>query len=81
MSVRDPSNDDIVPEAGSVGPVSPSKYDLLLAAVPTFLVAGAVAATQLALPASVGTGLASLVAALLVGYGLFVDPPVGGRDT
>ncbi|QZX98324.1 hypothetical protein [Halobaculum rubrum] len=78
MSVRDPSNDDIVPGAGLV---SPSKYDLLLAAVPTLLVAGAVGAARLALPASVGTGLGSLLAALLVGYGLFVEPPVGGRDT
>ncbi|MXR40010.1 hypothetical protein GRX01_01375 [Halobaculum sp. WSA2] len=81
MSVRDPSSDDVVPGADRVGPVSPSKYDLLLAAVPALLLAGAAAATRLALPASVGTGLGSLLAALLVGYGLFVDPPLGGRDT
>ena len=80
MSVRDPSSDDVVPGVGRAGLVSPSKYDLLLAAVPALLLAGTVAATRLSLPASVGTGLGSLVAALLVGYGLFVEPPVGGRD-
>jgi len=81
MSVRDPSGDDVVTGAGRAGPASPSKYDLLLAAVPALLLAGAVGATRLSLPAAVGTGLGSAVAALLVGYGLFVDPPIGGRDT
>jgi len=80
MSVRDPSSDDVVSGAGHAGLVSPSKYDLLLAAVPALLLAGAVGATRLALPAPVGTGLGSLAAALLVGYGLFVEPPVDDRD-
>ncbi|GAA0206699.1 hypothetical protein [Halobaculum roseum] len=80
MSVRDPSSDDLPSGAGPAGLVSPSKYDLLLAAVPALLLGGTVAAARLALPVSVGTGLGSLFAALLVGYGLFVEPPVGGRD-
>lgn len=79
MSVRDPSSDETAPAPDRAGRVRPSKYDLLLAAVPALLFAGAAAAARLALPAPVGTGLGSLLAALLVGYGLFVEPPVGGR--
>ncbi|SHG70556.1 hypothetical protein [Halobaculum gomorrense] len=79
MNVRDPSSNDLVSGADPARLLSPSKYDLLLAVVPALLVAGAVAGTRLALPPSVGTGLGSLLAALLVGYGLFVEPPMGGR--
>ncbi|WP_435062270.1 hypothetical protein [Halobaculum sp. EA56] len=78
MSVRDPSSDGFGRAVTRSGDVPLSKYDLLLAAVPVLLLAGTVGGTTLPLPTTVGTGLGSVVAAILVGYGLFVASPVDG---
>ncbi|MFC6794868.1 hypothetical protein ACFQFH_11665 [Halobaculum halobium] len=78
--MRDPPSDDFVSPSGRTGLGSLTKYDLLLAAVPALLLGGTLAAVRLALPVSLGTGLGSLFAALLVAYGLFVEPPVRDRD-
>ncbi|WP_117594393.1 hypothetical protein [Haloprofundus halophilus] len=53
-----------------------SRYDLLLALIPTLLLAGLLAGLLSTLSLAHGAALGGLVAATLVGYGLFVDSPV-----
>ncbi|MFC7069442.1 MULTISPECIES: hypothetical protein [Halobaculum] len=77
MSVREPSSRNTTPVPPGAG--SPSKYDLVLAAVPALLFAGAVGGTRLSLPTPTAAGVGSALAALVVAYGLFVSPPGGSR--
>ncbi|MFB6221336.1 MAG: hypothetical protein ABEH90_07835 [Halolamina sp.] len=53
-----------------------SRYDLLLAALPMPLFVGALVGRATAAPFVDGLGAGALLAALLLAYGLFVDPPV-----
>lgn len=53
-----------------------SRYDLLLAVLPTPLTAGLVIGAVSEVPSTGATALGGLLAALLVAYGLFVDAPV-----
>ena len=76
MSVRDPSSDSLERTVTRSGIAPPTKYDLLLAAVPVLLLAGTLGGKLLSLPTPAGAGLGSLAAAVLVGYGLFVASPV-----
>jgi len=52
-----------------------SRYDLLLVVIPVVFVAALVLAQVFALPASTLLGAASLVCAVAVADGLFVNPP------
>lgn len=71
MATRNPSSDGTVQHTDE----SPSRYDLLLAAVPVPMVAGAAAAAMSSLPPANGLGVGALLSAMVVVYGLFCDPP------
>jgi hypothetical protein len=65
---------------GSGGPVGTlTRYDLYLATLPLLLVTGTVAAVVSTLPTPACVAAGGVPAALLVGYGLFVDTPVPER--
>lgn len=55
-----------------------SRYDMLLAAIPVPFVLGTATALLTEAPTAGGVAGGGVVAALLVFYGLFVDPPVDG---
>lgn len=56
-------------------PSNVSRYDLLLAALPTSLLSGTVAGSLSALPLHVGAALGAVPSLLLLCYGLFHDAP------
>ncbi|WP_224448578.1 hypothetical protein [Haloprofundus salilacus] len=53
-----------------------SRYDLLLALIPTLLLAGLLVGATSSLSLAHGVALGALPAAALVGYGMFVEAPV-----
>ncbi|WP_224267967.1 hypothetical protein [Haloprofundus salinisoli] len=53
-----------------------SRYDLLLALVPTLLLLGLLVGAASPLSLAHGAALGALPAAALVGYGMFVEAPV-----
>lgn len=57
-----------------------SRYDLLLLAIPAVFLLAFVGSTVSSLSLSALMAGASLVGALAVADGLFVNPPVSGRD-
>ena len=77
MRVRNRPDDDPVRRLLRSGPLS--KYDLVLAAVPALLSAGALGGRALPVPTPTAAGVGSALAALVVAYALFVSPPVEDR--
>ena len=67
------------PRSGST-PSSGLRYDALLAVIPAVLVMGAVVGYATSVPLREGIAAGELLAALLVGYALFGDPPTSGGD-
>lgn len=61
------------------GPVGPTRYDLVLAAIALALTAG-VAAGATALPSQFALAAGGVVAVAATTYGLFVDPPVAALE-
>lgn len=57
-----------------------SRYDLLLLVIPAAFLLALVGSTVSGLPLSALMAAASLVGALAVADGLFVNPPASGRD-
>lgn len=76
MSVQDPRSNSV---GNSIVPRSrpPSRHDLLLAAIPTLLLLGFLLDHVGALPFAGGAVVGSGMAAVLVGYALFVEAPGG----
>lgn len=62
-------------DAGSLPAGAPNTYDVLLAALPASLLAGAVAAAVSSVPLAAALAGGGLVATAGVGHALFVDPP------
>lgn len=62
--------------SGNVGETSLSRYDLLLGSLPLPLLVGAVAGLLTPGPFIEELATGALVAALLMGYALFVESPV-----
>lgn len=56
--------------------LSVSRYDLVLAAIPSVFVVAVLAGNLLSVPPNVAVGAASLVATLALADALFVNPPV-----
>jgi hypothetical protein len=57
---------------------SVSRYDLVLAAIPSVFLIAILVGNLLSLPATVAVGGASLVASLALADALFVHPPTDG---
>lgn len=53
-------------------------YDLVLAAIPLALVAGALAGTSEFVSLTTGVGAGGFGGSLAVGYAVFLNPPLGG---
>ena len=76
MSVRDLPSDGVrVPTDLRSRAPSPSRHDLLLAAIPTLVLLGFLIDRVVMLPLVEGEAVGSMLAALLVGYALFVETP------
>jgi hypothetical protein len=71
VAIKNPNSDGPVQHADQ----SFSRYDLLLALMPLPIVAGVAATAVGQLPTVGGLGFGSLLSALVVGYGLFLDNP------
>ena len=71
MATQSPSSD----ATGQHADQSLTRYDLLLAAMPVPMAAGAAAAAASSLPSVSGLGVGALLSATLVVYGLFCEPP------
>ncbi|QLG27928.1 hypothetical protein HUG10_10345 [Halorarum halophilum] len=78
MSVHDPRSDSVRVTAGSQSQ-PPSRHDLLLAAIPTLILLGFLLDHVGALPFARGAVVGPGLAAMLVGYALFVEAPGGPR--
>lgn len=74
MNVRDPNSDGVRVSVGSPSR-SPSRHDLLLAAIPMLVLLGFLLGHVEALPFAGGVAVGSGLAAMLVGYALFVEVP------
>lgn len=79
MSARDTSSDDSLQFLARLRLGSLSKYDVVLAAVPLLVLIGALGGVALPVPTPTAAGVGGAAAAVVVGYALFVDPPVGVR--
>ena len=75
-NVLEPASHGVGGPVGSP-PRSPSRHDLLLAAIPTLLLVGVLLGHAGVLPVAGGAAVRSGLAAVLVGYALFVDAPSG----
>lgn len=68
------------PAGSRIVPQTVSRYDLLLAALPTSLLSGTAVGSLSALPLHVGIALGAIPSILLLYYGLFHNAPIPATD-
>ena len=69
------STQNVQSDGSGIDGRTPSRYDLLLAALPIPLLAGVVGSTLLGVDPALGVGAGSIPSLALLGYGLFVGAP------